>query len=213
MELVVGVEGGVDVAGVEGLGEPAGRSAHRVEVGGGEVGHRLPDRELVHGGDDVPRVARRPLVERADHRRPARPRDDEPALGEPEQRLAHGGAAHAEPGRELAVPELLAGGEGAVGDRVAQAAVDVVPQQGAVDRRAVRGNWHAPWCPAPAGRVLTDCRQYAIYCMRCVLQRSFPTNERKTMNKQTIVLVHGEQYVMFAMEIFFQGNGEMLLCS
>ena len=142
MELVVGAERGVDVAGVEGDGEPASRVAHRLEVRGGEEVDRLPDGQLVHGGDDIAGLSRRPHVERADDRRPAGTGDDEPALGEPEERLAHGGATHAEPRRELTVPQLLAGRERAVDDRVAETPIHVVPQQRAVDGRAVRGNGH-----------------------------------------------------------------------
>ena len=46
---------------------------------------------------------------------------------------------------ELDVAQLLAGGERAVDDGVAQAAVDVVAEQPAVDRGHVLGNRHATY--------------------------------------------------------------------
>ena len=71
-----------------------------------------------------------------------------PASREPQQRLADRSTADAEPGRELQVAQLLAGGERAVDDGVAQATVDVVAQQAAVERGTSRGsacNILTPW--------------------------------------------------------------------
>ena len=48
--------------------------------------------------------------------------------------------------RQLLVAELLAGGEGAVHDRVAEPGEDVVPEQGAGQRGSVLRNGHAIYC-------------------------------------------------------------------
>ena len=129
---------GVDVAGAQRRGEALVGRTHRAQVGTGQPAHRLEHGQPVHRGDDRHRVRRRARVDAGDHGRATRHGGDQPRLLQPQQRLADGGAAHAEPGGELEVAQLLAGLEGAVDDRVAQPLVDVVAQQHALARRRPR---------------------------------------------------------------------------
>ena len=77
-------------------------------------------REGVDDRDDREGVGCLGLREPRDARVPLRRRLDEPLLGEPVQRLAHGRAAETEPLAELRIMELLAGRERAVDDRIAE---------------------------------------------------------------------------------------------
>ena len=112
---------------------------HLFDDRGGQVRHRQTCGEFVHGGDDVTGVAHGALVHLGHDRRASRPGHDQPARREPQQRFAYRRPTHAEPFRELAVPEALAGRERAVDDRVPQAHIDVIAEERAADWRVVRG--------------------------------------------------------------------------
>jgi hypothetical protein len=129
MQVVVGVEGVIDVAGGHGLGESSIRGPHALHVVVVESTRHLAYSEFMHRGDDIARVPHRACVEGADRRRSAGKRHDEAARAQAQQGLAHRGAADPEPEGELAVLELLAGQEGAVDDGVPQAQVDVITEQ------------------------------------------------------------------------------------
>ena len=88
MQLVVGEQGLLDVAGVQRRREPAVGLAHGGDVGVGQSGHRLADGDLVHRGDHVAGVPDLPGVERAHDRGAARLGLDQAALRETQQRLA-----------------------------------------------------------------------------------------------------------------------------
>ena len=143
VQLVVGLQRGVDVAGSQGRGESLVGGTHRTQVGTGQPAHRLEHGQPVHRGDDRHRVRRRARVDAGDHGRATRHSGDQPGLLQAQQRLADGGAAHAEPGGQLEVAQLLAGLEGAVDDRVAQPLVDVVAEQHALAGDDLLGNRHA----------------------------------------------------------------------
>ena len=146
VEVVVGAKRGVHVTGIDGSDEPVIRIAHGVEVRRGEVGDRFAHREFVHGGDHVARIQDGTPLEGAHDRRATRLGDDQAAVRQSEQRLAHGGAAHAQPFGEFPVLELLTWSERAVDDGVADADEDVIAQEGSTSDRRVLRNGHAIYC-------------------------------------------------------------------
>src|SRR5690606_7024997 len=125
--------------------------AHLGDVVGGHERHGGAHGERVHRGDDVAGLPHAVEVERADDRGASRPGDDEPAAGELQERLPYGRPAAAEPLGELPVAQLLAGGEGAVDDRLAERAEHVVAEQGAAGARSVGGD-------GPRRILRTPCR-------------------------------------------------------
>ena len=133
VEAVVGRERGGGVVGRDGPFEVAVGLAHAAEV---LLGHDRDGRfhgELVEGAQDGEGVLDVAPVEGGDAGVDARLRFDQADVGEPGERLAHGGAAQTEALGELTVPDLLAGDEFPAHDGVAQAVEDLVTEEAAGD--------------------------------------------------------------------------------
>jgi hypothetical protein len=147
MNLVVGLECSVLVAGGQRIGEAAVGLAHRGDVVGPQLRHGDANRKLVHGGDHFLCIVHSARLDLGDHGASPRDGDHEPDLAEPQQGLADRCPAHPQPRGELAVVELLAGAQASVDDLQTQLCVDRVAQEGPADRR-VGASRHAIYCAA-----------------------------------------------------------------
>ncbi len=145
VEIVIGPQCRLDLRRLQGLFEARIGPGHGGEVLLRQERDGQACGQLVQSRHHLLRAEGRRRVARGHDGRLARQRNHQAGAFQPQQRLADGCPAHAEPRFQFGVLQPFAGLEGAVDDRVTDRVKDVVPQQRPLVDSGERGYGHATY--------------------------------------------------------------------